>query len=42
MQMKQNAILDFFAILLNEVCNDVELEPCLQIFKSKTFANKCT
>ena len=37
-QMKQKDFRDSFAILFNEVCNDVELEPCLQVFKSKTFA----
>ena len=30
------------ANLLNEVCDDVEVEPCLQTLQGKTFANRFT
>ena len=33
---------DSFANLLNEVCDDVEVEPCLQSLQGKTFANRTT
>ena len=35
-------ICDSFANLLNEVCDDVEVEPCLPSLQGETFANRTT
>ena len=40
--IRHNDIRDSFANLLNEVCNDVEVEPCLQSLQGETFANRTT
>ena len=37
-----NDIRDSFANLLNEVCDDVEVEPCLHSLQGETFANRTT
>ena len=38
--IRHNDIRDSFANLLNEFCDDVEVEPCLQSLQGKTFANR--
>ena len=38
--IRHNDIRDSFANRLNEVCNDVEVEPCLQALQRETFANR--
>ena len=40
--IRHNDIRDSFANLLNEVCDDVEVEPCLQSLQGETFANRTT
>ena len=35
-------IRDSFANLFNEVCDDVDLEPCLQCLQGETFAKTTT
>ncbi|XP_075260571.1 pleiotropic regulator 1-like [Convolutriloba macropyga] len=40
--IRHNDIRDSFANLLNEVCNDVDVEPCLQSLQEETFANRTT
>ena len=40
--IRHNDIRDSLANLMNEVCNDVELEPILQPLHGETFANKST
>ena len=39
---RHNDIRDSFANLLNEVCNDVAVEPCLQTLQGQAFANRTT
>ena len=38
--IRQNDICDPFANLLNEVCDDDEIEPCLQSLQDENFANR--
>ena len=40
--IRHNDIRDSFANLLNEVCDCVEVEPCLQCLQGETFANRTT
>ena len=40
--IRHNDIRDSLANLMNEVCDDVELEPILQPLHGETFANKST
>ena len=40
--IRHNDIRDSIANLLNEVCDDVEVEPCLQSLQVETFANRTT
>ena len=40
--LRHNEIRDTFAILLDEVCHDVEIEPKLQSLESESFHNKTT
>ena len=40
--IRHNDIRDSFANLLNEVCDDVEIEPCLQTLQGEAFANRTT
>ena len=40
--IRHNDIRDSIAKLLNEVCHDVEVEPCLQSMEGETFANRTT
>ena len=40
--IRHNDIRDFFVNLLNEVCDDVKVEPCLQSLQEETFANRTT
>ena len=40
--IRHNDIRDSFANLLNEVCDDVEVEPCLQSLQGETFGNRTT
>ena len=40
--IRHNDIRDSFANLLNEVCDDFEVEPCLQSLEGETFANRTT
>ena len=35
-------VRDSFANLINEVCDDVEVEPCLQTLQGETFAKRST
>ena len=40
MQIIHNDIQKLFDNMLNEVCDDVELEPCIQMLKGETLANR--
>ena len=40
--IRQNEIRDTFANLMNEVCNDVEIEPQLQPLQGGSFVNNST
>ena len=40
--IRHSGIRDFFANLFNEVCDDVEVEPCLQCLLGETFAKRTT
>ena len=40
--IRHNDIRDSFANLLDEVCDNVEIEPCLQPLQGETFANRST
>ena len=40
--IRHNEIHESFANLLNEVCDDVEVEPCLQTLQGENFENKTT
>ena len=40
--IRHNDIRDSFANLLNEVCDDVEIEPCLQTLQGEALANRTT
>ena len=40
--IRHKDIRESFADLLNEVCNDVEVERCLQCLQGETFANRTT
>ena len=40
--MRHNDVRDSIANLLDEVCHDVEVEPCLQPLQGESFANKTT
>ena len=40
--IRHNDNCDSFANQLNEVCDDVEVEPCLQSLQGETFANRTT
>ena len=42
MHIIHNDIRDSFANLLNEVCDDVEVETCLQTLQGETFAYRST
>ena len=40
--LRYNEIRDTFAKLLGDICNDVEIEPKLQLLEGETFDNKST
>ena len=40
--IRHSDIRDSFTNLLNQVCDDVEVEPCLQTLQGETFANRTT
>ena len=39
-RIRHSDIPDSFVNPLNEVCDDVEVEPCLQTLQCETFANR--